>query len=240
LNFLKDPKDPTPHSVIAKGEWVKRDGEDIKPENSIQWKKNGIDHLNLDWEMNEHDMQFSMPIGMEMINDVIMKPYAIDLDASASQLPDDTDEAFLMLMDREGKWTVNTLLKGFTDSLGALASSYSNTGDLILIGKSRSDIEKAFARMKEIGGGIVLVDQGKILFELPLPLGGIMSDLPLEDLMQEESKLKEYLKEYGFSFSDPVYTLLFLSSMHLPYIRITPLGIMDVKKKEVLYPSIMR
>ncbi|MGP4076027.1 adenine deaminase C-terminal domain-containing protein [Halobacillus sp. K22] len=240
LNFLTKPEDPTPHSVIAKGEWVKRDGEDITPENSIQWKKNGIDHLNLDWDMNEQDMQFSMPIGMEMVNDVIMKPYAIDIDTSAAQLPDDTDEAFLMLMDREGKWTVNTLLKGFTDSLGALASSYSNTGDLILIGKSRADIEKAFNRMKEIGGGIVLVDQGKVVFELPLPLGGIMSDLPLEDLMQEESKLKEYLKDYGFSFSDPVYTLLFLSSMHLPYIRITPLGIMDVKKKEVLYPSIMR
>ncbi|MGI8314610.1 adenine deaminase C-terminal domain-containing protein [Halobacillus mangrovi] len=240
LNFLKDPKDPTPHSVIAKGEWVKRDGEMIQTDSTIPWEKNGVTPLSLDWEVAKGDMQFSMPIGMEMINDVIMKPYAIDIDASAERLSHETNEAFLMFMDRDGEWTVNTLLKGFTNSLGAIASSYSNTGDLILIGKSRSDMKKAFQRMKELGGGIVLVNDGKVTFELPLPLGGVMSDLPLPELMEKESNLKQHLKSHGFSYSDPVYTLLFLSSMHLPYIRITPLGIMDVKKKEVLFPSIMR
>ncbi|MBH0231451.1 adenine deaminase C-terminal domain-containing protein [Halobacillus yeomjeoni] len=240
LNFLTDPKDPTPHSVIAKGEWVKRDGEEIPPSKTIEWEKNGIKPLSIDWEMSDRDLQFSMPIGMEMVNDVIMKPYAIDIDPSVYQLPEDSDEAFLMLMDREGEWTVNTFLKGFTHSLGALVSSYSNTGDLILVGKSREDMKTAFKRMKEIGGGIVLVDDGEIVFELPLPLGGVMSDLPLEKLIKEEEELKKLLKGYGFPFGDPVYTLLFLSSVHLPYIRITPMGIMDVKKKEVLYPSIMR
>ncbi|QAS52128.1 adenine deaminase C-terminal domain-containing protein [Halobacillus litoralis] len=240
LNFLRDPKDPTPHSVIGKGEWVKREDESLQKETPIEWEKNGIEPLDLNWEVSDEDMQFSMPIGMEMVNDVIMRPYAIDIDASAERLSNETHEAFLMLMDREGEWMVNTLIKGFTHSLGALVSSYSNTGDLILIGKSRSDMKKAFKRMNEIGGGIVLVNEGEILFELPLPLGGVMSELPLKELIVEENRLKECLHEHGSSFTDPVYTLLFLSSMHLPYIRITPLGIMDVKKKEVLFPSIMR
>lgn len=240
LNFLSDPKEPTPHSVIAKGEWVKRDGKAVGEETQIQWEKNGVEKLDLDWEVSEKDMQFSMPIGLEMVNDVIMKPYAVDTEAAIERLSDDTNESFLMLMDREGEWMVNTLLKGFTQTLGGLVSSYSNTGDIILTGKSRKDMEKAFHRMKEIGGGIVLVDHEEILFEMALPLGGVMSDLPMPALIEEEAKLKAHLKEHGFAFTDPVYTLLFLSSMHLPYIRVTPLGIMDVKKKEVLFPSIMR
>ncbi|UOQ44085.1 amidohydrolase family protein [Halobacillus salinarum] len=240
LNFLSDPKDPTPLSILAKGEWVKKDGEVVGESTKIGWVKNDISPLKLDWEMTDEDLQFSMPIGMEMFNDVIMKPYAIDIDASVEKIPDHLDEAFLTLMDRDGEWKVNTLLKGFTNSLGALASSYSNTGDLILIGKSREDIKLAFARMKELGGGIVLVNEGKVVFELPLPLAGVMSDLPMEQLIKEEARLKKHLKSFGFAFEDPVYTLLFLSSMHLPFIRITPLGLMNVKKKEVLYPSIMR
>ncbi|MCA0970616.1 amidohydrolase family protein [Halobacillus litoralis] len=234
LNFLKSPTDPTPVAVIAKGEWVD------ERETKIEWEKNGITKLELDWDLTENDLQFSMPVGLEMTNDVIMKPYAIDLEASVDRLPDENDEAFLMLIDREGEWKINTFLKGFTQSLGGLVSSFSNTGDLVFIGKSKSDLETAFKRMKEIGGGIVLADQGEIIFELALPLAGAMSDLPLEKLIEEEGELKRQLKSYGFRFGDPVYTLLFLSSVHLPYTRITPLGIMDVKKKEVLFPAIMR
>ncbi|MFQ3544253.1 adenine deaminase C-terminal domain-containing protein [Halobacillus rhizosphaerae] len=240
INLLSSPDNPDPHSVLAKGKWLKKDGEILDQPTTIEWEENGITALKLDFDISDEDLQFSMPIGMEMVNDVIMKPYAIDIEASVERLPDELNEAFLTLMDREGEWKVNTLLKGFTNSLGALVSSYSNTGDLILLGKSRTDIKQAFDRMKKLGGGIVLVNKGEIIFELPLPLGGVMSDLPMEELMDEEEKLKNHLKSFGFSFTDPVYTLLFLSSMHLPFIRITPLGLMNVKKKEVLYPSIMR
>ncbi len=240
LNFLSDPHDPTPHSVLAKGEWVKRDHEDVESDSKVGWEKNGISPLELDWELTDDDLQFSMPIGMEMVNEVIMKPYAIDSDVSVDRLPAESKEAFLTLLDREGKWHVNTLLKGFTDSLGGLVSSYSNTGDFILIGNSREDTKLAFDRMKELGGGIVLADQGDIVYELPLPLGGMMSDLSMSSLIEEEHRLREHLNFYGYAFGDPVYTLLFLSAMHLPYIRITPQGIMDVKKKEVLYPAMMR
>ncbi|RWZ57983.1 adenine deaminase [Halobacillus fulvus] len=240
LNFLSSPEDPTPYAVIAKGEWVKREEGELAVSSDIQWEEHGITPLELDWELTEDDLQFSMPIGLEMVNDVIMKPYTINLDPSGERISDDSEDAYLMLIDREGKWKVNTLIKGFTNTLGAVASSYSTTGDIILIGKSKSDLLHAFNRMKELGGGIVLADQGEVLSELPLPLAGAMSDLPIEALIEKEAEMKEHLKQHGFRFTDPVYTLLFLSSMHLPFIRITPLGIMDVKKKEVLFPSIMR
>ncbi|WP_431800893.1 adenine deaminase C-terminal domain-containing protein [Halobacillus andaensis] len=240
INFLSSPEDPTPHSVIAKGEWVTRDHSKVKNDESFPWEKYGLKALDLSWDLADEDLQFSMPVGMEMVNEVIMKPFAIDVDSSAECLPEDHDEAFLTLLDRDGKWRVNTLLKGFTDSLGALVSSYSNTGDIILLGKSRPDMKLAFQRLKEIGGGIVLVNNGQVVFELALSLSGVMADMEMSELIEKENELKKQLKTYGYTFGDPVYTLLFLSSMHLPFIRITPVGIMDVKKNEVLYPAIMR
>ena len=47
----------------------------------------------------------------------------------------------------------------------------------------------AFNRMKELGGGIVLVEDGQVVCEVPLHLSGIMSDLPVEELMNQEKRL---------------------------------------------------
>ena len=56
----------------------------------------------------------------------------------------DHDECFLMMIARDGSWRVNTVVKGFAKELGGLASSYSGTGDIILIGKRKEDMLIAF------------------------------------------------------------------------------------------------
>ncbi len=98
----------------------------------------------------------------------------------------------------------------------------------------------AFNKMKEIGGGIVLAEDGKIIFEMKLSLAGLMSDLRLEDLAQETETLKDLLMERGYPFTDPIYSLLFFSATHLPYIRVTQSGLYDVMNKKVLFPTLMR
>ncbi|OLS40875.1 adenine deaminase C-terminal domain-containing protein [Bacillus sp. MRMR6] len=240
INFLSSVENPTPHSVLAKGKWVKRDGKAEGIYNRMEWNEYGLKPMEIDWTLSLDDLQYSMPFGIKMENSVITKPYSISIDASNDQLGYDHDECYFTLIDREGKWRVNTLLKGFATKLSALASSFSNTGDIILIGKNKVDMVAAFERMKELGGGIVMVEDGEVVCEIPLKLAGIMSDLPVEELMKEEKLLLEKLGECGYSFSDPVYSLLFFSSTHLPYIRITQQGIYDVMNKTVLFPSIMR
>jgi adenine deaminase len=240
INFLSSTENPTPHSVLAKGKWVKREGEKIDVYQPINWDDYGLKAMELDWELSIDDLQFSMPFGIKMENSVITKPYSIAIDASGDELPFDHDECFFTLIDREGKWRINTLLKGFATKLSALASSFSNTGDIILIGKNKSDMLAAFNRMKELGGGIVMVEDEQVVCEVPLKLAGIMSNLPVEELMKEEKRLLVELRERGYLFNDPVYSLLFFSSTHLPYIRITQQGMYDVMNKTVLFPSIMR
>jgi adenine deaminase len=241
INFLSSIENPTPVSVLAKGKWVKRDGmkvEEAYP--GVDWNDYGLKPMELDWELSMDDLQYSMPFGIKMENSVITKPYSISIDVSGDELPPDHDECFFTLIDRKGKWRINTVLKGFATKLSALASSFSNTGDIILIGKNKQDMLHAFNRMKELGGGIVVVEEDNVVCELPLYLSGIMSDLPMEELMQQEKGLFTVLKDRGYSFSDPIYSLLFFSSTHLPYIRITQQGMYDVMNKTVLFPSIMR
>jgi adenine deaminase len=241
INFLESIENPTPQSVLAKGKWVKRDGQKVDGGyQKIEWSQYGLKPMELHWKLSMDDLQYSMPFGIKMENSVITKPYSISIDVSGDQLSTEHDECFFTLIDRDGQWRINTLLKGFATNLSALASSFSNTGDIILIGKNKQDMLHAFNRMKELGGGIVVVEEGSVVCEVPLSLSGIMSDLPVEDLMEQEKQLFAELKKRGYAFSDPIYSLLFFSATHLPYIRITQQGMYDVMNKTVLFPSIMR
>ncbi|HEX7066198.1 MAG TPA: adenine deaminase C-terminal domain-containing protein [Bacillales bacterium] len=240
LNILKDKRKPDPHSVLAKGEWVRRNGEDCFPDGDFSWEDYDLTSSRFDWELNEDDFQFSMPVGMEMVNSVITKPYYLRIDPSIGTPSFENDECFLMLLDRDGTWRVNTLLKGFATDVSGFASTYSSTGDIIVLGKNKKDMETAFNRAKELGGGIVLTEKEEVVTEIALPLMGGMSLKPIETLMEEERQLTKELRKRGYEFDDAIYTLLFLSSTHLPYIRVTQKGIYDVKKRSVLFPAIMR
>ncbi|WP_137791374.1 adenine deaminase C-terminal domain-containing protein [Bacillus sp. E(2018)] len=242
LNILDDVTNPLPESVLAKGKWMKRDGKDVSDDRDFQfdWEGHGIKKREITWDLQDEDFQFSGLVGIEMYNSVITRPYNVSINPFSEEINGESDECFLMLIDKEGKWRINTVVKGFAKNLYGFASSYSNTGDLLIIGKSKKDMAVAFERLKEVGGGIVLAERGEIVAEIKLPLAGGMSNLSIEELVVEEKRLTNALRERGYQYEDPIYSLLFFSSTHLPYIRITQRGIYDVKKKGLLFPSIMR
>lgn len=241
INFLHEKDNPTPHSVLSKGQWVKRKGEACGGKvSSINWAEYGLSPLELDWDLTDDDLQYSMPFGINMENSVITKPYSIHIDISREVLDMNHDECYFTFLRRDGQSRINTLLKGFARNLHGFASSFTNSGDIILIGKSRQDMKIAFNRMKEIGGGIVIAEKGEILFEMPLTLQGVMSKANLPELIEQENRMKEILVEKGYAFNDPMYSLLFFTSIHLPYIRVTQAGLYEVMNKSILFPTIMR
>ncbi len=240
INILEDKNNPLPVSVLAKGQWVKKDGVHQYPVPSFPWEEYDVKPLELNWDLTESDMHFSMPLGIEMMNSVILKPYRISIDVTQEQLPAESDESFFIMVDKNGHWIINTIIKGFAKNVSGFASSFSNTGDLILIGKNKKDMLLAFQQLKQQQGGIVLTERGKVINSIKLELYGVMSNKRMEEVIKEEKSLVSALKERGYLFEDPIYSLLFFSSTHLPYIRVTQKGIFDVKKKTVLFPSIMR
>lgn len=238
INILESKNNPTPISVLAKGKWMKQDGKDTHDSTSIDWDKYQLSPLHLSWTLDENDLNFSTTIGINLLNNVIAKPYECTIDISGDEISPEHDECFLMLVARDGSWRINTVVKGFARNIDGFASSYSGTGDILLIGKRKTDMLLAFERMKAIGGGIVLAEENQILHEISLPLIGRMSDLDMSNLIKVEKKMIELLKERGYAYTDPAFTLYFFSATHLPFIRLTPSGLYDVKNGEVLvYPT---
>lgn len=240
INILYDKADPNPLSVIAKGEWLVKEGYVMPYQQQINWSGYETENIKYDWDLSEEDLQFSIPIGLKVESDVITKPYAVGADITTDILPNKTPDAFLLLIDQYGKWRVNSVINGFTDSLGGLASSYSTTGDVIFIGKNKYDILIAAKRLKEIGGGIVLVDQGEIIYELKLELNGTMFVGGMEKLINKEEEFNRILAKYGYPFENPLFNLLYLSATSIPYLRITQQGLYDVVKRETIVPANMR
>ncbi|MGG0643572.1 adenine deaminase C-terminal domain-containing protein [Sporosarcina gallistercoris] len=232
LNFLSDIMEPNPTEVLSKGVWLKRDGQACSEFNKADWSV--FPEFAPDFDLMLEDVTATESLGIEMLNDVITKPYETTVDLSADRLEEDHDESFLALIDRNGKWRVTTVIKGFASSVQGLASSYSNTGDLILIGKDKNEMLRAFRHLKKIGGGIVLAENGEVISQLPLTIGGSLSDKPIEELSELERVFKNALRARGYDKGDAIYSLLFLQSTHLPYVRVTQLGVADVMRNKVL------
>ncbi|WP_227938740.1 adenine deaminase C-terminal domain-containing protein [Alkalihalobacillus deserti] len=240
LNILDGIENPTPQSVIAKGQWVVRDGRQCDCMTSFPWEEYGVEPFKIDWDLTEDDLYFSMPMGIEMVNSVILKPYQIPIESTNRVLSTDHDESFFVMIDKFGKWHIATMIKGFATHVSGFASSFTNTGDIILIGKSVSDMIVAFNALKEQGGGMTLVEGGEVIGRIELELFGILSAKTMEGVMADEKFFVSLLRGRGYKYEDPIYSLFFFSSTHLPYIRVTQRGIYDVKKKTVLFPAIMR
>ncbi|PDZ69397.1 adenosine deaminase [Bacillus cereus] len=234
INILECKENPVPISVIAKGKCVKRDGINKNELLQIDWSKFKVTPLLLDWSIEKEDMIFSHKVGIQLLNNVITKSYMTEIDLNDDELSLDHDECFLMMIARDGTWRVNTVVKGFANKLGGLASSYSGTGDIILIGKNKEDMLIAFHRIKELGGGMVIAEKNEVLHEIVLPLLGIMSNLKMSELIQEEKQMVKLLQARGYAYDDPAFTILFFSATHLPFIRVTPIGLYDVKNSKVM------
>src|SRR5699024_1158698 len=66
INILYEKDDPHPLRVLAKGEWIKRDGVCMPRTILIDWEKYGIEKANFDFDLDEEDLQFSIRIGSKL------------------------------------------------------------------------------------------------------------------------------------------------------------------------------
>jgi adenine deaminase len=128
-----------------------------------------------------------------------------------------------------GKMTVG-LVKGFGLKSGAMASSASwDASDIIVVGTNDEDMAEAVNRIHAAQGGAVVCKEGKILAELPLPIFGLMSDLPVETIAQRLQELKKAVSDLGVSFPDPLLSLITLTGAAIPYLRICEEGLVNLK-----------
>jgi adenine deaminase len=151
-------------------------------------------------------------------------------------LPADQDILKISLLNRDSSGFVTAFLTGFGAKIGGLAASVAHElHKPMVVGCEEDDMVAALRRVRELGGGMALVHEGQILAEIPLPIGGLMSAGSLEDIATQMGAMKTILREMGCPLEDPIFTLGFLSFSALPWLRLTPSGLLDVKNREIIW-----
>ena len=242
---LKDLAHPAPELVISKGRIIAEKGnliesfpwegwESFFPSDSFSagnWSAK--DH---DFHIASRDKNINFPT-LKLINPVITHIEWVDFIIKDGLL--DLDEkkgfCFLSLINRDGKWVTNGVIKGFGNIEG-LACTFNTAAEILAIGRKPEAMSAAVNRVLDMKGGIVAMEDGSIAYEFPLPLGGVMSDLPMGLLAQKDRELREFLSKRGYPFHDPLYTFIFLPNDFLPDARINYKGVVDIRNDEVLWP----
>ena len=121
------------------------------------------------------------------------------------------------------------ILKGFGIKEGAIASTVGHDShNLVIAGDNDEDMLIAARALEDCGGGICVVSRGIVLARLPLPIAGLMTDAPVEDVLEIQRALLDAAKYIGISgSSDPMVTLSFLALPVIPSIRLTDRGLFD-------------
>lgn len=124
------------------------------------------------------------------------------------------------------------LLRGYGLREGAAATTVAHDShNLIVVGRDAHDMEAAVRELERVQGGYTLVRGGQVLDTLPLPVGGLMSPLPPEELNACLQRISKRARELGVQEGvDPFITLSFMALPVIPKMRITDLGMFDAEK----------
>lgn len=127
-------------------------------------------------------------------------------------------------------------VKGYGLKRGAIAASIAHDShNIIACGTNDADIVLAVNRLREMKGGLVIVDGGEVLGELALPLGGLFTNDPLEEVNEKLEHCKQEAYKRGVKEGiDPFMTLSFTSLPVIPSLRLTTLGVFDVDQMKLI------
>ena len=127
------------------------------------------------------------------------------------------------------------LLKGYGIKSGAAAISIAHDShNIIVSGTNNEDMAKAVKELTSQGGGVVLVENGKVIGRMELVIGGIMSDKSIEEVNEKIKEIHNLaIDELKVNSNiDPIMTLCFMSLPVIPELKITDKGLFDVNKFE--------
>lgn len=149
-------------------------------------------------------------------------------------VPDTSNDILKLVVVERHKATGNIglgLVTGFGLKKGALASSIAHDShNIIAVGTNDEDILAAVKEIDRLQGGLVATAEGKVLATLPLPIAGLLSDEPLEVVVDKLERLEQVATDLGTTLPSPFSTLSFLALPVIPELRLTDLGLVDVSE----------
>ncbi|MFC1856448.1 adenine deaminase C-terminal domain-containing protein [Thermodesulfobacteriota bacterium] len=238
--IIPDPETIRPEYVISNGRIISAIGRrTVSPrQHTFSQECRHTVRFNRNFEASDFAINFEGDRAevriMDMVTDLITKETIMEITAADGEIKLDVAQDLLKIaaVDRTvvpGEYFVG-LIRGFQMKSGAVASSTSwDTVNIIIAGASEKDMAAAANRIFQLQGGVVVCAHGEILAELPLPIFGIMTELPIDLTIERMAEIKKAAAGLGFPFPDPLLTLNTLTGAAVPFIRICEEGYVNLK-----------
>ncbi|KKB07262.1 adenine deaminase [Devosia chinhatensis] len=151
--------------------------------------------------------------------------------ASGLQPDLDADVIKVAVIERHGKNgnIGRSFVKGFGLKRGAIASSVGHDShNITVVGADDADMALAVNRLIQLGGGFAVAEDGRITAELALPLAGLMSLEPFEQVSADLHHLRDAARALGCVLPEPFLQVAFLALPVIPHLKMTDRGLFDV------------
>jgi len=241
LLIFRDLQAPRAESVYRGGQLVAREGRMLadSPERRPYPLRNT---MNVNWD----SVEFAIPAAGDQIrvigivpNQLVTAPLIEKASIQGGWAVSDPERDILKMVVIERHRSTGAVGKGFVKGLGlregALSSSIAHDHhNLIVIGDDDASMWTAARRTAELGGGMVVARENEILAEVALPLGGLMSDLPIEEVRHQLDRAIEAARGLGSTLHDPFMAMSFLALEVIPSLKLTDQGLVDVDRFEIV------
>lgn len=239
-------KDINVEKVFFEGELVAENNKLLVQINKPHIDLENKNTINID-ELKVEDFMIKAPIengkleivGMEYINKISSvtrkKTFTVNVKDGYVDL-DGSELNFAISINRYGKKTkAIAVVENFYVNRGAIATTYSHDShNLTIIYKKPIDALVAAQRVKNIAGGIVVVENEKVVKELPFPIGGMLSKKSAYELGNDIVDMNKVLRDYGIESASPITRPSTLSLIVIPEVKLSDMGLIDVVKQEII------
>lgn len=246
--LVEDWHDMKPDIVIFEGNVVAQNGElvkECKVEDYPDWLKHTVILKNPvtpeSFEVPSKKMEGTTKIHViEMIPRQIINNHIIkDVSVKNAMIQVDVEQDILKLavVERYGKnGNIGIgFVQGFELKKGALAYSMSHDHhNIVVVGTNDEDMALAVNEVVRLNGGLSVACDGKILNSMELPIGGLMSEKPAEEVMAQLDILNEDAKKLGCNMDAPFMSLSFISLPTVPELGLTDKGLVDVLAHQLI------
>lgn len=189
-----------------------------------------------------HSAQFAVPVAdgetpvMGVLPGKIIteyRRYRLPVSGNQSTVDLTRDIIKVAVIERHGKNGnhANGFVQGFGLKKGAIASTVGHDShNICVVGVNEDDMAFAANRLSDIKGGFVVVEDGKVTGEIPLPVAGLMSLEPYESVRDTLHGLRKAAYALGSTLEEPFLQLAFLPLPVIPHLKISDKGMVDVDK----------
>jgi adenine deaminase len=235
--LLPDLESFEPELVLKRGRPV----EEIARSEVPEWVKNTVriqpvepERFRIPWQDEAKAHVIGLVPDQVVTESLVEAPTVRDGEAAADA---DRNLAKIAVLERHlgtGRMGIG-LVRGFGLKRGALGSSVAHDAhNLVVVGMNDADMARVVERLAVLGGGIVAVEDGAVLAELPLPVGGLLADLPLAEVVERSAACTAAAERLGCTGSTPFLTMSFLALSVIPSLKITDQGLVDVDRFELV------